>query len=222
MRKKIQITLIGLVLFIATQLGTIFAAWIVSTQHISLNYLIGLVLFFCILIELFIKTAARLHLFSIPFRLKAIDFKYGFFCLVLMILSNHFVQLLFPAPISDNQKSLLIDLDASFLPVAIVILTAPLFEEIIFRGVIFDRLFRRSTKGLFVQGFLFTLPHILPDVLDHHLTVSTVCSYAIPAILFAWIDQRTRRLETSLVAHFLNNVIPLFIIVVAQFFHVSL
>lgn len=214
--RKTKLIFIGLMLFSLSQLGTILAAWIVTTRHLSASYSIGLFLVFCILTVLFIKKAQKLALLPQKIKLRKNDFSYSFLALLMILLTNHFVQMLFPAPISENQQSLLADINLSFLPVALVILTAPLFEEIIFRGILFDQLFHQSSIGLLSQAILFAILHIIPEIQEGRVTVASFVSYLIPAVVFAWINKKTNRLETAILAHFLNNAIPLVLIVVLQ------
>ncbi|MBC1474608.1 CPBP family intramembrane metalloprotease [Listeria grandensis] len=86
----------------------------------------------------------------------------------------------------------------SFLSIVII---APFVEEIIFRGFLMQQLFRnRLWLGWIVSSLLFCAAHVPTDWVSFLL-------YLIPGIALGGILYKTRRLELTIFAHFLNNFI---------------
>ncbi|MBC6315890.1 CPBP family intramembrane glutamic endopeptidase [Listeria grandensis] len=86
----------------------------------------------------------------------------------------------------------------SFLSIVII---APFVEEIIFRGFLMQQLFRnRLWLGWIVSSLLFCSAHVPTDWVSFLL-------YLIPGIALGGILYKTRRLELTIFAHFLNNFI---------------
>lgn len=86
----------------------------------------------------------------------------------------------------------------SFLSIVII---APFVEEIIFRGFLMQQLFRsRLWLGWIVSSLLFCAAHVPTDWVSFLL-------YLIPGIALGGILYKTKRLELTIFAHFLNNFI---------------
>ncbi|MBC1891886.1 CPBP family intramembrane glutamic endopeptidase [Listeria booriae] len=86
----------------------------------------------------------------------------------------------------------------SFLSIVII---APFVEEIIFRGFLMQQLFRnRLWLGWIVSSLLFCAVHVPTDWVSFLL-------YLIPGIALGGILYKTKRLELTIFAHFLNNFI---------------
>ncbi|MBA3926186.1 CPBP family intramembrane glutamic endopeptidase [Listeria rustica] len=86
----------------------------------------------------------------------------------------------------------------SFMSIVII---APFVEEIIFRGFLMQQLFRnRLWLGWIVSSLLFCAAHVPTDFVSFLL-------YLIPGIALGGILYKTRRLELTIFAHFLNNFI---------------
>ena len=103
-----------------------------------------------------------------------------------------------------------------------VLLTAPLFEEIIFRGIIYQKIFNKNIIGLLIQAFLFSLPHILPDILDGTFHLAFFLQYFIPAIIYALIYKKTDKLAIPILAHFINNAVPIVLLSIMIIFKIPL
>lgn len=86
----------------------------------------------------------------------------------------------------------------SFMSIVII---APFVEEIIFRGFLMQQLFRnRLWLGWIVSSLLFCAAHVPTDFVSFLL-------YLIPGIALGGILYKTKRLELTIFAHFLNNFI---------------
>ncbi|MGX4685434.1 CPBP family intramembrane glutamic endopeptidase [Vagococcus sp. JNUCC 83] len=123
---------------------------------------------------------------------------------------------------SQNQEAILSDITKGFIPVSFVLLTAPLFEETIFRGIIYQKIFNKNIIGLIIQAFLFSLPHILPDILGGSFHLAFFLQYFIPAIIYALVYKKTNKLEIPMLAHFINNAIPIVLLSIMIIFKIPL
>lgn len=79
-----------------------------------------------------------------------------------------------------------------------VAVMAPLFEELIFRGIILDGLLKRKSviKAILLSSLLFGIVHMNPW--------QFVPAFII-GIFSGWIYYRTRNLSYSILIHFVNN-----------------
>jgi membrane protease YdiL (CAAX protease family) len=99
-----------------------------------------------------------------------------------------------------------------FLGLFAVVL-APLYEELLFRRVLFGRLWQAGwpVLGVVLSSLVFALVHELPGLNGKPLasTVFLLLVYAGMGGVFAWVYHRTQTLWAPIVAHILNNAIAL-------------
>ncbi|MGX7015141.1 CPBP family intramembrane glutamic endopeptidase [Vagococcus silagei] len=217
---KIKLFLLAIFLFVMSQSGTLLSAYI--TIELSPNILNTslLALFFIFLISCFLFISTKLNLKS---KLTKSDIKYVFMTPIAIFVINVITKALFNiTDNSQNQEAILSDISKGFIPVSLVLLTAPLFEEIIFRGIIYQKIFNKNIIGLLIQAFLFSLPHILPDILGGTFHLAFFLQYFIPAIIYALVYKKTNKLEIPILAHFVNNVFPVLILVIIIIFEIPL
>lgn len=89
-----------------------------------------------------------------------------------------------------------------YLLVLAVTLVAPLVEEIIFRGVVFKLFFReRPQFAMILSTVIFAAAHTPTDLYS-------ALMYGTLGLSFSFIYYYTRRIEMSMLAHFLNNFLP--------------
>lgn len=92
-------------------------------------------------------------------------------------------------------------------PITIFIMTvilAPITEEVMFRGFIMKGLFpKHQMMGFLICPILFTLVHMPTDFLSFLI-------YFIMACGLGFIYYKTERIEASIFAHFLNNLLAFF------------
>lgn len=83
-----------------------------------------------------------------------------------------------------------------------VVLLAPWFEELIFRGVILRKLLAAHPAGraILMSAVLFMLMHGNPAMFPHTLAIG---------LLFGWVYARTRSLWPSLLGHFALNAMAM-------------
>lgn len=93
------------------------------------------------------------------------------------------------------------------------VVVAPIYEEVLFRRVLFGRLWRDGWPllGAVLSGVLFAFMHEPPWVGDKSLAVQLPLwvVYTCMGIAFAWVYRRTGSLGASIIAHGLNNAFAL-------------
>lgn len=109
--------------------------------------------------------------------------------------------------ISQNQAELNRITAQSSIFKILIGLIAPIYEEIIFRGMFFNIFFTREKSsnkwlGILVCGFVFGLAH------DPHFSKFIIVYWVLGCIL-AWVYLQTRDLRYSIIAHMLNNLLGL-------------
>ena len=136
------------------------------------------------------------------------------------------VTFLFSSLMSAGGRALGLDLEPSnldlikegfarfpvFLALFAVVL-APLYEELLFRRVLFGRLWQAGwpTLGLVLSSLAFALVHELPGLNGKPAasTLFLIMVYAAMGGIFAWVYRRTGTLWAAIAAHILNNAIAL-------------
>ena len=99
---------------------------------------------------------------------------------------------------------------------AFVVLIAPMYEELLFRRVLFGRLWAagRPLLGMWLSGFAFALMHEPPG-LSGNSTAATLLLWAIYTCMgaaFAWLYRRSGTLWAPIFAHALNNALALLLL----------
>lgn len=109
--------------------------------------------------------------------------------------------------ISHNQVELNKYTAQSSIFKILIALVAPVYEELIFRGMFFNIFFTKEKPankwlGIIVCGLVFGLAH------DPGFTKYIIVYWALGSIL-SWIYLQTKDLRYSMIAHMLNNLIGL-------------
>ncbi|MCR8968228.1 CPBP family intramembrane glutamic endopeptidase [Streptococcus zalophi] len=112
---------------------------------------------------------------------------------------------------TDNQQ-IILDL-ISRVPMVImfvmIVIGAPIMEELLFRKFLPHYLFKnRPTLGLIVGGILFALFH-MPTNLGSFII------YGLMSTVLTFVVYKTKRIEYSIILHFLNNLIA-FLLIMTQ------
>lgn len=93
------------------------------------------------------------------------------------------------------------------------VMLAPLYEELLFRRVLFGRLWQAGwpVLGLVLSSLVFALVHELPGLNGKPAssTLFLIVVYAGMGGIFAWVYRRTGTLWAPIAAHILNNAIAL-------------
>lgn len=93
----------------------------------------------------------------------------------------------------------------------LIVIVAPLCEEIICRGIIPTKLFEGYEKIGYIFGWLlFTLAHI-PNNLPSFLI------YGWMSAVLTWTAYRTKRLEMSILLHLVNNGVSILLLILLTF-----
>lgn len=103
-------------------------------------------------------------------------------------------------PMPDFFKNLLLQLmsDHSVASAVMLVIAAPLFEELLFRGIILDGLLKHysPTKAIIWSAVLFGLVHLNPW---------QFLAAVVLGIFMGWIYYRTGSLLTTIFIHFIAN-----------------
>ena len=93
----------------------------------------------------------------------------------------------------------------------VIVIVAPLCEEIICRGIIPTKLFEGYERIGYIFGwFLFTIAHI-PNNLPSFLI------YGWMSAVLTWTAYRTKRLEMSIILHLVNNGVSILLLILLTF-----
>ena len=93
----------------------------------------------------------------------------------------------------------------------VIVIVAPLCEEIICRGIIPTKLFEGYEKIGYIFGWLlFTLAH-MPNNLPSFLI------YGWMSAVLTWTAYRTKRLEMSILLHLVNNGVSILLLILLTF-----
>ncbi len=81
-----------------------------------------------------------------------------------------------------------------------MVIAAPVFEELIFRGVILDGLLKRYTpaKSIFISSLLFGIVHLNPW--------QFIAAFGI-GLFMGWVYYKTNNLSLCILVHFVNNLV---------------
>ena len=217
---KLNLFFLAIFLFMMSQLGTLFSGYITIVLSPNIYNTLALILLFVLLIGCFFFISTKLNLKS---KLTKSDIKYILLTPIVIFIINVITRNLFNiSGNSQNQEAILTDITKSFVPVSLVLLTAPLFEEVIFRGIIYEKIFNKNFIGIIIQSILFTLPHILPDIMDGEFQLVFSLQYFIPSIIYALIYKKTNKLEIPILAHFINNFFPIILLAIIIIFKIPL
>ncbi len=109
-------------------------------------------------------------------------------------------------PMPDIVKDMFRELAAlnGFGAFLMIVVAAPLFEELIFRGVILDGLLKRYTprKAILMSAFLFAFVHLNPWQFITGMVIGT---------FIGWIYYRTHSLSISIIIHVAVNSVAFFL-----------
>lgn len=98
-----------------------------------------------------------------------------------------------------------------WLLLGFAVLIAPLYEELLFRRVLFGRMWRagRPWLGLVLSSLAFALVHEPPGLGSNGLATTALLwvAYAGMGAAFAWVYWRTGSLWTAIGAHATNNLL---------------
>lgn len=144
-------------------------------------------------------------------RFQAADIGWGVLAGIAAMLAQALVGLVFRAPGDDSYRDAVFGKDPSTLMLVVmglaVVIGAPLFEELLFRGPVMRSLVDRfgTWRGVVLQGAVFALYHIVGD--PRMATAWYLAPLFVVGIIFGLAAQRTGRMATSQIAHAVMNTI---------------
>lgn len=114
-----------------------------------------------------------------------------------------------------NDNNIAMQLHSRWIPVTIsTVLMAPITEELLFRGVLFGRLYNKYPVSAYILSVCtFSLVHIL-GYLSKGDIVTLVLSFLqyLPAgVLLAWVYVKTDSIFTPILLHIMINAIGIYI-----------
>ncbi|AND80258.1 CPBP family intramembrane glutamic endopeptidase [Streptococcus pantholopis] len=102
---------------------------------------------------------------------------------------------------STANQSALEELSANpLLLFTIIVIVAPIVEEIVFRGLLLNKTFHFSYVGIIVSSFLFGLLHFPTNF-------GSWIIYGGMGLVLGLVYKRTGKIEHAFMIHFLNNLI---------------
>lgn len=139
------------------------------------------------------------------FLVKYIPFSY-----VLYMIGSMIVAYLFGASEAANQIAVesLFDTIPIWVMFLMIVVVAPIVEELLFRGMFLfqgDRL-NTTWARVLISAVLFGLIHGPSDIY-------TAYTYIGMGIMFSYASKRTQSVESAIVYHFLNNLVGFLVIV---------
>lgn len=97
-----------------------------------------------------------------------------------------------------------------------VVLIAPMYEELLFRRVLFGRLWAagKPVLGMWLSGIAFAMMHEPPGMTGNSWSSAMLlwAVYAFMGMAFAWVYRRTGTLWAPIAAHALNNALALWVL----------
>ncbi|WP_242111714.1 CPBP family intramembrane glutamic endopeptidase [Luteimonas aquatica] len=99
---------------------------------------------------------------------------------------------------------------------AFAVLLAPMYEELLFRRVLFGRLWAagRPWLGALLSGALFALAHEIPGQSTSLPAAAALLwlNYALMGVILAWVYRRTGTLWAPIALHAGNNLVALLVL----------
>ncbi|EUJ21486.1 CPBP family intramembrane glutamic endopeptidase [Listeria aquatica] len=179
---------------------------------LQMNWYMNLTQAFALIILLFLLQISNMKLFSFRAFSRKTWLSFIVISLGTLVISNLLeilITYLNPSFNTANQAGIE-DMVSSASPLVVfvaVVILAPIAEEVVFRGLIMKIIFRKYPKiGFLVSALLFTFAHIPTDILSFLL-------YFVMAVGLCLVYYRTKRIEASILLHFINNLIGYFFIV---------
>lgn len=144
-------------------------------------------------------------------RFTAADLGWGALAGIGAVVAQGLVGLAFARPDDDSYRDAVLGGDPGVAMLVVmafaVVVGAPLFEELLFRGPVMRSLVERfgAVAGVVLQGAVFSLYHIVGDPRLARLWY--LAPLFVVGVIFGAAAQRTGRMATSQVAHAVMNLI---------------
>jgi len=181
----------------------------------TLNLLFFIINFLCaaLIFRKFLQKSAKVT-FEAPLRLlKAVGIGYALYWF-LNFLVVYFILMLTPQYQNANDANIQVMVHENFVPIAVgTILLAPVAEELVFRGLIFQGLHNRSRLLAYtVSSCAFCLVHLvnyIGYISPLHFLIGFV-QYLPAGIAFGYAYEKADSIYAPIVIHMINNTIGIF------------
>lgn len=167
-----------------------------------ITLLLSTITAYIILFSIFYKQDFKLLVYSFKEHTKKRDLLYGLLLGILIIIVAGLVSRILPQPSSANNTSLLVQHNILIAGV-FVILIAPVLEEILFRGILVDKV------GVVLSSVLFSVIHIGSGDL-YSIVYPVIITFIIGSVL-GTAYKKTKSLLLVILAHSIYNIFILFI-----------
>lgn len=134
----------------------------------------------------------------------------------LIIVTNIVVTMFFTLETSANQESIeSMMVTGNLLVPFMVVIFAPIVEELVFRGAIYRTIRKKTGKlgSILVSAFIFGLMHVLASLLSGNFTdLINIITYLTMGAYMAYAYEKTGSIHTAMTVHLLNNGIATLIL----------
>ena len=217
--QKVEYSLLALFLAVQTQVPFMMIQFYKGRdQSFSMGYTLLVLMVYFLIIFYALRMAKKEGLLTLDFsffNLKSviwlvlsylIGIGINIFAAIIMVLEGQF------SGTTANQTALqeLFQSTPVILIVMGALFSAPILEEILFRGLIPKKLFpQHELIGLVVGSILFGFFH-------GPTNIGSFILYAGMGGVLAWVVHQTKRLEMGILAHMLRNTIAILVMIAAQ------
>ena len=167
-----------------------------------ITLLLSTITAYIILFSIFYKQDFKLLAHSFKEHTKKRDLLYGLLLGILIIIVAGLVSRILPQPNSVNNTSLLVQHNMLIAGV-FVVLIAPVLEEILFRGILVNKV------GVVLSSILFSVIHIGSGDL-YSIIYPAIITFIIGSVL-GTVYKKTESLLLVILAHSIYNIFILFI-----------
>ncbi|PKK98474.1 MAG: hypothetical protein CVV57_07125 [Tenericutes bacterium HGW-Tenericutes-2] len=147
--------------------------------------------------NLFVRS--RFHKISLKQALWSAAIGVSFVFLSLLIV--HVMSIMFPTQYANYLEMMNVLVDAPFIVIILaVVIVAPLFEEIMFRGIVFDSLSKRMNVyiSIIIAGLFFGIYHMNIFQGTYATLIGIVMGFSL-----VW----TKSIWAPMIIHFVNNLV---------------
>ena len=217
--QKVEYSLLALFLAVQTQVPFVLIQFYKGRdQSFSMGYTLLVLMIYLLIIFYALRMAKKEGLLTLDFsffNLKSviwlvlsylITFGVSIFAAIIMVLEGQL------SGTTANQAALqnLFQSTPVVLLIVGAVFSAPILEEIIFRGLIPQKLFpKHELIGLIVGSILFGFFH-------GPTNIGSFVLYAGMGGVLALVVHQTKRLEMGILAHMLRNAIAILVMIISQ------
>lgn len=211
--KNVQMSMLEVISIIVIIFGVMYGIGFLNLLYDSslypwyVDHLIPPFTFFTII---FIYSPARNYCLQLVKSLQFNNFKHYVTIVMTMIVLLIYLAVLnvaLPIGFSMDESTLVIEPTINEIILYVVVLTivAPIWEELLFRGIFFVKLSQRfsTLSSIVISAFIFTL--------DHPLTLGSVLYIFGIGVCLAYTYKKTNNLLVPFGIHLLNNVFSILV-----------